>query len=212
MRLGSKVSIIGSVTHLMRRIRTGDGGAWGKLLARFWPVITARATRKLKNSPCRVADEEDVAQQVLVELHRGFADGRWPHLSNRHDLVALLTQITDCRAINQMKHELARKRGGGLVQGESALRGEADSQRSGQGIEAAVPDSNLTPQEQVLQEDWCRHCLATLPPSLQPFAELLLAGHTVGKIASAMRCTERTVARKIALIRPQWAKQLADCA
>ena len=212
VRLGITVSLIGSVTHLLRRIKAGESGAWAKLLRRFWPFMLARAGRRLGNRPRRAMDEEDVAQEALIELQRGFADGRWDELANRHDLVALLTHITECRAVNQINHELARTRGGGRVQGESALQQDLGSADSGHGLANAVAESGLTPQEQVLQEEWSRHCLERLPRRLHSFAELHLNGHTVSEIAQALHCTERTVARKIALIRAYWIKQLAESA
>src|SRR5688572_4929548 len=53
---GITVSLIGSVTHLLRRIKAGESGAWGKLLPRFWPFLLARAGRRLGSRPRRAAD------------------------------------------------------------------------------------------------------------------------------------------------------------
>jgi DNA-directed RNA polymerase specialized sigma24 family protein len=200
------MSVLGSVSQLLKRLKAGEQSALGKLLDRFWPFLIMRAGRSLKKASRRYADEEDVAQIVAWDLYKGFEQGRWEQLANRQDLVALLTQITECRAVNQIKHELTKKRGAGCILGESALNGMVDS---GKGIDRAVLDPHLAPEDQVLQDEWCRHCLDQLESNLRPYAELHLAGSTVKEIAMAMKCSERTVARKIALIRAKWLTMMA---
>src|SRR4051794_11081089 len=145
------MSLLGSVSQLLQRLKAGEQSALRPLLDRFWPFLVRRAGRSLKKASRRCADEEDVAQVVVWDLYKGFEGGRWEQLANRQDLVALLTQITDCRAINQIKHELTKKRGAGGVQGESALHGLAGS---GPGVERAALDPHLSPDEQVLQDEW----------------------------------------------------------
>jgi hypothetical protein len=202
--------VIGSVTQLLRRLKAGQESALRPLAERFWPFLLARAGRKLDPAHRRDANEEDVAQQALWDLYRGLQDGRWRQLADRQDLVAILTQLTECRAINQVKHGLAAVRGGGKVQGESALDGAADSGRPTRGLEAAAQARELPPGEQVLQEDWCRHFLDRLDAPLRPFAEMLLADRTVKEMAAALKCSERTAARKVALIRAKWLQMLAE--
>jgi DNA-directed RNA polymerase specialized sigma24 family protein len=193
----------GSVTQLLDRLRAGEPDALSRVVERFWGFLLARAGRRLGGAPRRAADEEDVAQEVWADLARGMADGRWPQLANRHDLVALLTQITDCKAVNQIKHELARKRGGGGVWDEARL-GPGGTGSGPGGLEEAARDPALPPPELALRSDWWDHCLAQLPDSLRPVAEMHLAGHAVAEIAAALECSERTVARKLALIRAAW--------
>src|SRR5439155_14273953 len=63
--------------------------------------------RRLHGSPGPV-DEEDVAQEAFWRFYRGMKEGRLPRLANRHDLLALLTHIVACTAINQIEREQAR--------------------------------------------------------------------------------------------------------
>jgi DNA-directed RNA polymerase specialized sigma24 family protein len=191
------------VTQLLEQLRAGEAGALNRVVERFWGFLLARAGRRLGSTPRRAADEEDVAQEVWTDLARGLADGRWPQLTNRHDLVALLTQITDCKAINQIKHELARKRGGGGVWDEAKL-GPPGSGSGAGGLEEAARDPALPPPEVALRSDWWDHCLTQLPDNLRPAAEMHLAGNTVAEMAATLECSERTVARKLALIRAAW--------
>jgi DNA-directed RNA polymerase specialized sigma24 family protein len=199
------MSQVGSVTHLLQQFKAGDEAALGVLMRRYWPFLLARAGERLPPAYRRAADEEDVAQQVVWAVYQGLEGGHWQQLANRQDLVALLNRITECKAINQLKSELRDKRGGGKV--PEPLYG-AGSSSTGSGPVAPAP--GLSPQEEVLQDDWCRHCLNRLGRELRPVAELLLAGCSQKEIAAVLRCSERTVARKVPLIRMKWLQFMAE--
>lgn len=207
------MSLFGSVTQLLRQLKAGEQTALGKLLARFRPFLLAQASRSLKNAPRRCMDEEDVLQAVAWDFYRGFGEGRWQRLANRQDLVALLRQITECKAINQLKHELAVKRDARRLQEDVASGSLTESGHAESGLEQLARDRALPPAEKLLQEDLQQHFLRALDglkDNLRPFAELHLADRSVKEIAAEMQCSERTVARKIALIRATWLRLLTE--
>lgn len=198
----------GSVSVWIKQLHAGEESALGKLHARYWPYLVGLARRKLRNAPRRATDEEDVAQQAFWHFYKSFRAGNLPLLSNRHQLLALLSHITACQAVNQIQHELGvQKRGGGRVQGESALdlaNGSGDV--PARGLEQ-MEDPGLSPQEQVLLDDCYQHYVNALPEHLRDIAELHLAGLTYREIAERLDCTERTVDRKMALIQANWRRQ-----
>jgi DNA-directed RNA polymerase specialized sigma24 family protein len=105
-----------SVTTWIGQLHQGQESALGKLHQRYWPWLVGLARKRLKGARLHEADEEDVAQEVFVSFYRTFKAGGVPQLTNRQDLLALLSTITACKAINQMQHELGvQKRGGGLL-------------------------------------------------------------------------------------------------
>jgi DNA-directed RNA polymerase specialized sigma24 family protein len=199
------MSHIGSVTQLLQQIRAGEEAALGKLAERYWPFLLARAGERLPVALRRDANEEDVAQQVLWLFCRGFEDGRWQRLANRQDLVALLNTITERQAINQLKKALRQKRGGGRH--PEPLPGDGGSTSDAGPV---LADPEPPPQEQVLQDDWCRHCLDRLPDDLRRLAELLIAGWEQKDIAAELGCSQRTVVRKVSLLRGCWVKLMAE--
>jgi DNA-directed RNA polymerase specialized sigma24 family protein len=149
-----------------------------------------------------------VAQQAFWQFCKSVRAGGFPHLTNRHELLALLSHITACQAVNQIKHEVGvQKRGGGDVKGESVFELPRDSaEGSTRGLEQ-VEDRGLSPLEMSLLNDCYQHYVQGLPDHLREVAELHLAGWTYREIAEQLDCTERTVDRKMALIQANWRRQ-----
>ncbi len=143
---------------------------------------------------------DDVAQQTFWGFFESVRAGRLPKLVNRQQLLALLTHITACQAINQIKHELGVR---GRVQGESVLDRATPSGQTARGLEQ-FEGKELLPQEKAILDHCYRHYLDALPEHLRKFAELYLAGLTHQEIADRLNCTERTVDRKFVLIMARW--------
>ena len=188
----------GSVTVWIGQLKAGEQAALGKLHGRYWPALVAMARKKLRGAAGGAADEEDVAQAAFWSCCRGLREDRVPRLANRHDLLALLTHITACKAVNQIEHEIgAQKRGGGRVQGDSA-------------IDILARDPTPTPLEQAILKDCYRYYLEELPDNLRSFAESYLAGFTHKEIARQLGCVERTVERKISRILETWREMATE--
>jgi DNA-directed RNA polymerase specialized sigma24 family protein len=182
----------GSVTAWLGQLKAGDEAALGKLHARYWPYFVGLARKRLRGTSGRAADEEDVAQNAFWDFYRGLKAGHIPRLANRQHFLAFVSHVIACKAINQIEREIGVvKRGGGKVQGESAL-------------DSLVADGRPTPLEEALLDDSYRHYLDCLPEKLRPFAELYLAGCNHKEIADRLGCVERTVERKIPLILDRW--------
>jgi RNA polymerase sigma factor (sigma-70 family) len=204
------MSSLGSVSVWIRQLHGGEEAALGQLHARYWPYLVGLANRKLGGTPRRAIDEEDVAQQAFWRFYQSLRSGRLPQLTNRHQLLALLSHITACQAVNQIKHELGvQKRGGGRIQGESVLDGgTAPGDSPARGLEQ-VEAPGPSPEERILLDDCYQQYMRSLPDHLRDFAELYLAGLTYQEIADRLDCAERTVDRKMALILRHW-RRLAE--
>lgn len=198
----------GSVSVWIQQLKDNEEAALAKLHMRYWPFLVGVARRKLASVPRRAADEEDVAQQAFWQFCKSVRAGNFPNLVNRHELLALLSHITACQAVNQIKHEIGvKKRGTGEVKGESVLDLLRDSgESSSRGLDQ-IEDPGLSPMETSLLNDCYQHYIQALPPHLRDFAELYLAGLTYREIAERLDCTERTVDRKMALIQANWRRQ-----
>ncbi len=208
LEVAERMSGKGSVSVWIQQLKDDEESALGKLHARYWPFLVDLARRKLGGAPRRATDEEDVAQQAFWQFCKSIRAGAFPHLVNRHELLALLSHITACQAVNQIKHELGvRKRGAGQVKGESVfLLANRDGPETPRGMEQ-IESPELTPLETSLLNDCYDHYVQALPAHLREIAELHLSGLTYQEIAARLDCTERTVDRKMALIQANWRRQ-----
>jgi DNA-directed RNA polymerase specialized sigma24 family protein len=191
------VSSAGSVSHWISQAKAGDEVALAKLHQRYWPALVGLARQRLHGSPIP-SDEEDIAQQAFLGFYQAVKSQRVPKLVNRHQFLALLSHIISCKACNQVSHELTARKGAGHVQQGSAIMRLAE-------------DSACSPLEEAILKDCYQKYVGNIPQNLRPYAELFLQGHTRLEIAGRMGCADRTVDRKLALIREYWQSIAENC-
>jgi DNA-directed RNA polymerase specialized sigma24 family protein len=188
----------GSITRLIGELRADNPVAHAVLWDRFAQRMLALARQRLRHTPRRLADEEDVVVGAFERFLRGVRDGRFPKLNDRNDLWAVLFTLTVRVASRQAEEVRRLKRGGGKVRGDSALH-----DRNGQPIE--IPDDNPGPDEEVILRDGLDFLLAELDDDeLRRIALARLEGHTLPEIAELIGRSPMTVARRFTLIRKIW--------
>jgi DNA-directed RNA polymerase specialized sigma24 family protein len=193
----------GSVTQWIVALEAGDSdAAQQKIWNRYFRRLVGLARWKLGNSPRRAEDEEDVALGALCSFFTGMQAGEFPQLRDRDNLWPLLAKIAVRKAINQRERQLAEKRGGGRVRGDS-VRG--DLQAGGKRNPVEFVDDEVTPDTLVAIEDQCQRLLDILPDDqIRQIVRLKLQGHTNSEVAAQLGVVERTVERKLSLIRSYW--------
>lgn len=191
------MSSVGSVSHWIAQAKQGDELALAKLHQRYWPALVGLARQRLHGSPIP-SDGEDVAQQAFLAFYQAVKNQRVPKLVHRHQFLALLSHIISCKAFNQVTHERTARKGSGRVQqGSAIMRLAADSANS--------------PLEEVILKDCYQKYVGNIPENLRPCAELFLQGYTRHEIAAQLGCTDRTVDRKLALVREYWQSIAQQC-
>lgn len=196
----------GSVTMWIADLRTGEESvAQQELWDRYFKRIVALARMKLGNLPRSSADEEDVALSAMHSLFDGVAEDRFPRLLDRGNLWALLAKITARKAINQRQYENAQKRGGGKtpipIGRVASTPGGSDSSNSGFDPE----DEELGPEFLVAMEEELKKLMGMLPDEgLRKIAGRKLEGWTNAEIAKELGVVERTIERKLSLVRACW--------
>ena len=188
-------------------IKAGDGTDIQRLWDRYFQRLVRLAGAKLPAHCRRAFDEEDVALSAFQSFCDRAGRGQFPKLSDRDDLWRLLATITVRKALDTIRHQTRRKRGGGNVLGESALLVGGDNADQGAGL-GAVLGREPTPEEVVQPADDCRRFLAKLQdPSLRSIALRRLDGQTTPEIAAATKVSTKTIERKLRLIRAIWLGQ-----
>src|SRR6516162_145511 len=102
----------GSVTAWIAQLRAGDAAAAQPLWEGYYRRLVGLARQRLLGRPRAAADEEDVALSAFDSFCRGAEQGRFPRLADRDNLWQLLVTITARKALQLIRHERRRKRGG----------------------------------------------------------------------------------------------------
>jgi len=200
------MSTEGSVTHWLGAIKNGEAVAAQKLWEAYFRRLVALARQRLGNTPRRAADEEDVALRALNSFFEGIANGRFPQLNDRDDLWRLLVHITARKAIDQINHERRkRRRPDSVVQ----VWADADLDDSeGEGGLAQIVGNEPTPEFAAQVTEEMERLLQSLSsPELRSVALWKMDGYSNAEIARKLDCVERSVERKLNLIRNRWSRE-----
>lgn len=203
------MSSTGSVSQWIDKLKAGDPHAAQKLWECYFHRLVAMARSKLRGSPRRAADEEDVALSAFDSFCRAAERGRFPNLADRDNLWQILVKITVRKAIDLVHHERRQKRGGGAVLGEHDLAGPGDSATDEQGLDQ-IMGQEPTPAFAAQVAEQCQRLLAQLSEELQSIALWKMEGYTNAEIAAKLGYVPTTVERKLRLIRATWAKETAS--
>jgi DNA-directed RNA polymerase specialized sigma24 family protein len=190
----------GSVTVWIAALKAGDAQAAQQLWNSYYQKLVCQARRKPLGRPRAVADEQDVALSAFDSFCRGAAQDRFPRLDDRDDLWQLLMLLTARKANRLLKHERRQKRGGGLVRHFSALADERDVVT----IMGPEPTPAFAAQ---LAEEFRARLDALGNAELRAMALAKMEGYTNDEIAARLGVVERTVARRLRLIRKLWAAE-----
>jgi DNA-directed RNA polymerase specialized sigma24 family protein len=186
-----------SVTTWIGLLRDGDTDAARLLWQRYFGRLVEFARGKLHGTSRRAADEEDVALSAFHSFCA--AAGRFPKLNDRQDLWQVLVMLTARKAFQERRQQQTQKRGG--TTGPAGARTAGPTAVELDEIVGAEP----TPDFAVLVAEHFHALLTALPDDdLRLIAKLKLEEHTSAEIAGRLQCSERTVERKLALIRGFW--------
>ena len=186
----------------LQRLQADNDDATQRLWEEYFQKLTVVARARLPEMRRRVFDEEDIALSALQSFCNGIRAGRFPQLNDEGNLWALLVLITKRKAAHRIRDETAKKRGGGNLQGESAL-----GQQGILGFAANEPTAEFATQ-MAEELGYLRELLKD--DGLEQIAMYRLQGFTNAEIAGKMNCVERTIDRRLALIRRIWAESVDD--
>ncbi len=194
-----------SVIHLMRSLQTNRNAAAESLWNRYYSDLVEVARGMLQGVPKGMADEEDVANSVFRSICRGGEEGRFSELKNRDELWWLLLAITRQKAANYIRGETRQKRGEGKVRHESDLKGGPLEGFSLENLIGTAPTPEFIA---VMREEHERLMQSLGRDDLKQIADLRIAGYDIPEIAAQLELCERSVLRKLALVRKIWEGQL----
>lgn len=184
-----------SVTTWLGKLRDGDGEAAQFLWERYFARLLGVARVRLRGVARQSADEEDVALSAFHSFLR--AADRFPRLHDRDDLWQVLIVLTARKAYQERRRQNAQKRGGSAAPTEQDL--------------AALIGDEPDPEFAAMAIEQVDRLVGSLPTEeLQQVARWQLDDFSNAEIAEKLGCSERTVERKLALIRQYWEDQATD--
>jgi DNA-directed RNA polymerase specialized sigma24 family protein len=189
-----------AITLWIERLKANDPQAASVLWEQFASRLLAAARTRLRDAPCRVADEDDVAVSAFTSFLQAVRQGRVPRLDSRDDLWAVLLTIVRRKAANQLRTAARRP-----MRGDSALQGD-------DGIALEPAAGGLPPDEAVVVQDEVRRLLEALDDGLRRIAMWKMEGLTHAEIAGRLGCAVPTVERRWREVRLTWLTLEADLA
>lgn len=190
-----------SVTFFIHELQCGRRENADQIWNHFYSRLVTLARKKLHSRVRRVVDEEDVALKAIDECFRQLEAGRYPPLTDRDNLWALLAKMTERRALNANRNEFCEKRGGGRVRGESVFLQRDDSICFGAD---ATPAREPTPEMAAQLAENYEERLLQLDRTQREVAVYKMQGFKNAEIAAKLKCSIASVERKLRLIRDSW--------
>ena len=191
----------GSALRWLAELEAGDQQAAQPLWERFFHRLVGHARTKLRSSPQRAQDPEDVALSAFKSFCVGVEKGRFPQLTDETDLWRLLVTITSRKAFRVLRYESAKRRGGADLDGEAVRQIDLDPEE--------LVDGEPSPEFALEVAEECERLLSSLDnPELRQIALLKMEGFTNKEISEKVNRTERTIERKLNYVRAIWQTDL----
>lgn len=193
----------GSVTRWLGQLQAGEPAAAQELWQRYFQRLVGMARKKLRGSPRRFADEEDVALSAFDSFCRQAEQGRVPQLHDRDSLWRLLVLLTTRKAAHQRRDQGRQKRGGGVT-----IHSETCGLSEDGAILEQIVSREPTPEFAAQFAEECQRLLRKLEdPELEAVALARMEGYSVEEIAAQHGYAARSIKRKLQLIRAIWEKE-----
>lgn len=179
-----------SITKWIDELRNQDDDATWKIWNKFVRRVVEVANRVLKNSNCRVVDGSDIASDAFQSFFEK-GPGHFKSLVDRNDLWKILVVITERKAIDAIRKEMCKKRGGELDRSS---------------LELANLRSHVNPPEiEMMLIDSMNERLESLAnETLKHIAIDKMQGLSNAEISANRMIPLRSVERKLKIIRQAW--------
>lgn len=194
-----------NISHWIDQVKDGDSVAAEELWHHYYQRLIQNVRRHLRGRHRAVADEEDIAISVFESFYRAAEQGRFPELSDRDDLWRLLLKMSARKIIDKRRYNQRQRRGAGKH--VLSLEGAGDNDQA----MIEVIGDEPTPEMVLMMTESFQRLLDHLGDGqLREIAVGKMEGNSNAELATRMACSERTIERRLHLIREICQQELID--
>jgi RNA polymerase sigma factor (sigma-70 family) len=193
-----------NVSHWIDLVKAGDSAAANRIWQHYFDRLVRSVRARLKGQNRAVSDEEDIVLSVFDSFYNAAENGRFPDLSDRDDLWRLLLRMSARKVVDKHRHDQRQRRGGNVK--VHSLNQAVDDDGVIEAIgEEPSPEMVLMMQESV--EEVFSHLGVG---QLRELAGSKLEGYSNAELAVRFGCSERTIERRLHLIREKCQQELLE--
>lgn len=193
-----------NVSHWINLVKAGDSAAATRLWQHYFDRLVRSVRARLLGQNRAVSDEEDIVLSVFDSFYAAAENGRFPDLSDRDDLWRLLLRMAARKVVDKRRHDLRKRRGGNVRFHSLGNAGDDEKVIEAIGDEPS-PEMVLMMQESV--EQLFSHLGVG---QLRELAGAKLEGYANAELAQRFGCSERTIERRLHLIREKCQQELVE--
>ncbi|QEG02289.1 RNA polymerase sigma factor RpoE [Stieleria maiorica] len=193
------------VTRWIDQVKDGNSVAAVELWHHYYDRLIRAVRNRLRGQNRGASDEEDIVVSVFESFYRAAGQGRFPEMSDRDDLWRLLLKMSARKVIDKRRREQRQRRGdGNQPRSLAANRGDEDA------IIDVIGDEP-TPEMVAMMAESLQRLLSHLGEGqMREIAVGKMEGFSNAELATRLNCSERTIERRLHLIRETCQQQLMD--
>ena len=190
-----------NVSHWIELVKHGDASAANSIWSHYFDRLVRAVRTRMAGSSRAVSDEEDIVLSVFDSFYAAAGKNRFPDLADRDGLWRLLLKMSARKIVDKRRRDHRQRRGGDRI--IESLEQNADPE-----IHDAI-GSEPSPEMVLMMQESIEQLFSHLGDGkLQDLAVAKLEGYSNAEIAVRFECSERTIERRLHLIREKLQQEL----
>lgn len=198
-----------NISHWINLVKTGDSTAANRIWQHYFDRLVRSVRGRLVGQNRAVSDEEDIVLSVFDSFYNAAENGRFPDLSDRDDLWRLLLRMAARKVVDKRRHDLRQRRGGNVKHHSLGHAGDDSAVDDGRVMEAI--GNEPSPEMVLMMQESVEQLFSHLGVGqLRDLAGAKLEGFSNAELAQRFGCSERTIERRLHLIREKCQQELVE--